>query len=173
MTTSDLIGKRVLILGAETDLGRAIATALTEAGAAVVLIASTSDVDAAFAVQKLGRRLSSAESKVVAQAIDATNRTAVRVMMRQVAKATGGLHAAVLAADAGRLGARGCDLAFRFAREEFMRGGGAAFVAVAANPLELEEMPENASFLTVRRSEDMPEAVAQVVQALADALNSG
>jgi len=170
---TDLTGKRVLVLGAETEVGGAVAAALVEAGAGVAAVASTTDAEAAFAVQRLARRLSSGETKVMAQAIDATNRTAVRVMMRQIAKATGGLHAAVLAADAERLGARGCDLAFRFASEEFMRGGGAAFVAGASNPLEMEEMPEDAPFLTVRRSEDVAEAVAQVVHALADALNSG
>ncbi len=172
MSGPNLAGKRVLVLGAETEIGSAVATALTEAGAAVALIASTSDADAAFAVQRLARRLSSGDRRVMSQAIDATNRTAVRVMMRQVAKGIGGLNAAVLAADAARLGARGCDLAFRFASEEFMRGGGAAFIAVASDPLELEEMPEDAPFLTVRRSEDMGEAVAQVVHALAGALNN-
>jgi NAD(P)-dependent dehydrogenase (short-subunit alcohol dehydrogenase family) len=172
MSAPNLSGKRVLILGAETDLGRAIATALTDAGATVALVAAAPDAEAAFAVQRLARRLAAPEHKIVSQAIDATNRTAVRVMMRQIAKATGGLHAAVLAADAGRLGARGCNLAFRFASEEFMRGGGGAFVAVAGNPLELDEMPDDAPFLTVRRSEDIVEAVTQVVNALADALNN-
>jgi len=92
---TDLTGKRVLILGAETDVGRAVATAVSEAGASVAAVAATSDAEAAFAVQRLARRLSSGERKVIAQAIDATNEAAVRVMVRQVSKELGGLDAVV------------------------------------------------------------------------------
>jgi NAD(P)-dependent dehydrogenase (short-subunit alcohol dehydrogenase family) len=93
---TDLSGKRVLILGAETDIGRAVTTAVAEAGASVAAVAATSDAEAAFAVQRLARRLSSGERKVIAQAIDATNEAAVRVMVRQVSKELGGLDAVVL-----------------------------------------------------------------------------
>jgi NAD(P)-dependent dehydrogenase (short-subunit alcohol dehydrogenase family) len=90
-----LTGKRVLILGAETEIGRAVTTAVAEAGASVAAIAATSDAEAAFTVQRLARRLSSGERKVIAQAIDATNETAVRVMVRQVSKELGGLDTIV------------------------------------------------------------------------------
>ena len=90
-----LEGKRVLILGAETEVGRAISTAVAEAGASVAAVAATSEAEAAFAVQRLARRLSSSGRKVIAQAIDATNEAAVRVMVRQVSKELGGLDAVV------------------------------------------------------------------------------
>jgi len=89
-----LAGKRVLILGAETEIGRAVTTAVAEVGASVAAVAAASDAEAAFAVQRLARGLS-AERKVIAQAIDATNEAAVRVMVRQVSKELGGLDAAI------------------------------------------------------------------------------
>ena len=49
--------KRVLILGAETDLGRASADALNVAGARLALVSSKADAESAFAVQRLARRL--------------------------------------------------------------------------------------------------------------------
>jgi hypothetical protein len=90
-----LAGKRVLILAAETEIGRAVTTAVAEAGASVAAVAATSDAEAAFAVQRLAGRLSSGERKVIAQAIDATNEAAVRVMVRQVSKELSGLDAVV------------------------------------------------------------------------------
>jgi NAD(P)-dependent dehydrogenase (short-subunit alcohol dehydrogenase family) len=93
--SADLAGKRVLILGAETEIGRAVTAAVAEAGASVAAVAATSDAEAAFAVQRLARRLSSDERKVIAQAIDATNEAAVRVMVRQVSKELGGLNGVV------------------------------------------------------------------------------
>jgi len=92
---TDLTGKRILILGAETEIGRAVTTAVAEAGASIAAVAATSDAEAAFAVQRLARRLSSDERKMIAQAIDATNEAAVRVMVRQVSKELGGLDAVV------------------------------------------------------------------------------
>jgi len=57
MTGPDLTGKRVLILGAETEIGRAVTTAVAEAGASVAAVAATSDAEAAFAVQRLAREM--------------------------------------------------------------------------------------------------------------------
>lgn len=86
-----LTGKRVLLIGAETDIGRAAATALAEAGATLALVASRSDAEAALAVQRLARKVRAATS----QAINASNDAAVRVMVRQVAKALGRFDAIV------------------------------------------------------------------------------
>jgi len=93
--STHLSHKRVLILGAETEIGRAVVTAVAEAGASVATVAATSDAEAAFTVQRLARRLSSSGRKVITQAIDATNEAAVRVMMRQMSKELGGLDAVV------------------------------------------------------------------------------
>lgn len=83
--------KRVLLLGAETELGAETARALAAAGHTIALISASTDAEAAFPVQRLARKLNAAAS----QAIDATNEAAVRVMVRQVAKQLGGFDAAV------------------------------------------------------------------------------
>ena len=98
MSGPDLAGKRVLVLGAETEVGNAVVSAVAEAGASVAAVAATSDAEAAFGVQRLARRLASGERKVIAQAIDATNEAAVRVMVRQVSKELGGLDGVVYCA---------------------------------------------------------------------------
>jgi hypothetical protein len=84
--------RRVLLLGAETDLGRACAEALAAAGHTLALVAATTDAEAAFAVKRLATRVGAP----VSQAIDATNEAAVRVMVRQVSKALGGLDVIVV-----------------------------------------------------------------------------
>jgi NAD(P)-dependent dehydrogenase (short-subunit alcohol dehydrogenase family) len=130
-----LPGKRVLILGAETEIGRAVTTAVAEAGASVAAVAAASDAEAAFAVQRLARGLS-AERKVIAQAIDATNEAAVRVMVRQVSKELGGLNAVVYTlpqvSDVGGLRDTLTTHSFlsRFAGKELDRLGGGQIIWV-------------------------------------------
>ena len=92
MPTPDLAGKRVLLLGAETERGAEFARALGEAGALLALIAASNDPQTAFSVQRLARKLDAP----VSQAIDATNEMAMRVMVRQVSKQLRGLDAVVL-----------------------------------------------------------------------------
>ena len=118
-----LEGKRTLLLGAETDLGRDTADALHRAGATLALVGSSTDGEAAFAVQRLGRRLAA-----LSQAIDATNEAAVRVMARQLSKELGGIDAAVsCVADE-----RARELFERHARREMKRSGGGVFVDATA-----------------------------------------
>ncbi len=116
MTTPVLGGKRVLVLGADTEAGQAVATALAEAGASLALVAAANDSPTAFAVQRLARKLSAP----VSQAIDATNEMAVRVMVRQVSKELGGLDAVVSCADSGSAFA----LTEKHANRELVRSGG-------------------------------------------------
>ena len=114
--------KRVLLLGAETELGQACAEALAEAGARLTLVSSKPDVSSAFAVQRLARKLGAS-----AQAIDATNEAAVRVMLRQVSKDLGGLDATVVCvADSAAL-----SHTERLARREMARSGDGVFVVAA------------------------------------------
>jgi len=130
----ELSGKRVLILGAETEVGRAIASALAEAGADLALVAATSDAEAAFAVQRLARRLAAPGRRALAQAIDATNEMAVRVMVRQVSKELGGLDAIVLceyfSSFSEQQRAKAMDLAIRSGGRELQRSGGGRFITV-------------------------------------------
>ena len=125
----------MLVLGAEMELGREIASTLAGAGARVAVVASSAAPDAAFAVQRLARRLSTPERPVVAQAIDATNEMAVRVMVRQVSKQMGGLEAVVFCADRARPFEQALALALRFGAKELARGGG-CFIAVDVEPWE-------------------------------------
>jgi hypothetical protein len=131
----DLSGKRVLLLGAETELGRAIAAALAEAGARLGLVGAANDAEAAFEVKRLARKVGAE----VSQAIDATNEMAVRVMVRQASKALGGLDAAVqtlqeVAGDPARAESnlRSAGFFFLFASRELDRtvGSGIRFVVV-------------------------------------------
>ncbi len=170
MTEPDLCAKRVLVLGAETELGRAVASALAEAGADVALVAATNDAQAAFAVQRLARRLSA-----VAQAIDATNEMAVRVMVRQVAKRLGGLDAVVFCADRSRPVDLPVALAVRFAGKELARNRG-TFVAADVEPWEQPLREIRPGFVYVSFPlQDMPQeqAVAWALHAVAGGADNG
>jgi len=113
----------VIVLGAETALGRESAEALAAAGATLALVASAVDADAAFGAQRLARRLGAA----INQAIDASNQAALRVMVRQVGKSLGGLDAGVDAT--GVSGTRG--IAEPIVRREMDRTGGGVYVVAA------------------------------------------
>lgn len=132
---TDLTGKRVLILGAETEIGRAVTIAVAEAGASVAAVAATSDAEAAFAVQRLARRVPSDDRKVIAQAIDATNEAAVRVMVRQVSKELGGLDAVVFCADLGPATGASLDFLHKFGGKELRRDWRRLFVAIVPQAL--------------------------------------
>lgn len=115
--------KRVLLLGAETELGAETARALADAGHILALIASTPDPEDAFAVQRLARKF-----VAISQAIDAENEMAVRVMIRQVAKQLGGLDAAILCVD--NVPAR--ELLQKYASREMRRHGSVSLIDATA-----------------------------------------
>ena len=160
---------RALVLGAETPAGRAIATALAEAGAQLALVAAGADAGAAFEVQRLSRRLGA-----LSQAIDATNEMAVRVMVRQVTKALGGLDALFFCADLGAATAEALALACRFAAREMAPDRGRGGVIVAALPagavadigtLAAEHAPKGVRLLAVDAPPAPDEAWAREVSA--------
>ena len=165
MNNHDLSGKRVLVLGAESEIGREVASALAGVGARVAVVASTAGADAAFAVQRLARRLAGGGGSLPAQAIDATNEMAVRVMVRQVAKQMGGLDAVVFAADLGEQTAAVGALALRFGVREMKRTGGGRFVTVGGEPGEVPPGVE-----LVRVDPAGAEVAAEVVRAVAGRL---
>lgn len=127
--------KRVLLLGAETGLGAETARALAEAGHTLALIASTPDPDAAFAVQRLARKLNAATS----QAIDAENEMAVRVMVRQVAKQLGGIDATVLCVDDSPVR----DLLRQHSTKEMRRHGSVLFIDATAGEGALSALADH------------------------------
>ena len=133
MTKSDLSNKRVLLLGAETELGAAISSALAKAGAGLAVVAAGTEPEAAFAVQRLARRLSAPERPVIAQAIDATNEMAVRVMVKQASRQIEGLDALVFAADLGGATEDAFFLTLRWAGAEMFRRSGGTAVWVDAS----------------------------------------
>ena len=118
-----LQGKRILLLGAEGELGRATADALQIAGGKLAVVAARSDAESAFGVQRLARRLGA-----LSQAIDATNESAVRVMVRQLSKDLGGLDGAVSCVE----DAQARELFERHARKEMKRTGAGIYVDATA-----------------------------------------
>jgi hypothetical protein len=110
-------------LGAETPAGGAFAAALSATGARTAVVAAVTDAEAAFAVQRLARRIGA-----VSQAIDAANEMAVRVMTRQVSKTLGGLDLLVFCAELGEATAGALELASRFAAREMARTNGGVIV---------------------------------------------
>lgn len=156
---------RVLLIGAETPAGRALAAALSERGARFVLVASRPDPDVAFAVQRLGRR----SGAVASQAIDATNEMAVRVMVRQSSKALGGLDAVIFAADLGDSTPAAIDIAMECSNREFRRSGGGTFIAAVPQdtPAGIDEAPPGFDAMTVVAAEDAAAVARRIVEALA------
>lgn len=153
MANVELTGKRVLVLGAETDIGRAIAIRLAESGAKVAVVGTTPGADTGFAIQRLSRGLGGP-----GQAIDTTNDMAVRVMVRQVSKALGGLDAIVCAVVAA------APLITKHGGKELTRSGGKHLVYIGERPRDPGPPGKPPSWLavTIRDSGD-PEAIAQEV----------
>jgi NAD(P)-dependent dehydrogenase (short-subunit alcohol dehydrogenase family) len=95
----DLSGKRALVVGAASSVGRAIALALGEAGADVTVTSATPKASEALAVKRLARQIAITGTHREPQALDASLGTAVQVMVRQVVKDMGGLDVLVTAPD--------------------------------------------------------------------------
>jgi NAD(P)-dependent dehydrogenase (short-subunit alcohol dehydrogenase family) len=95
----DLSGKRALVMGAGSSVGRAIAVALAEAGADVAVSSVTQDGDEVSAVQTTAREIGGTGRRTLDQAVDATRGGGVRAMARRVAGELGGLDILVSAPD--------------------------------------------------------------------------
>lgn len=148
------------MLGAETAAGRALARALAAEGARLALVAAATDPAVAFEVQRLSRQLGAAS-----QAIDATNEMAVRVMVRQVSKALGGLDLMLFCAELGERTPDALRLAVRFAAREIARGGGGTILALAGEsdiaPLATEHGPQGVRVLALEAAPAPDEAWAR------------
>lgn len=95
----DLTGKRAVVLGAVSGVGRAIALALAEAGCDLALTSVTTDASEVLALRKVVREVRDAGRTALEQAIDASSGQAAQVMARQVAKELGGIEVLVTAPD--------------------------------------------------------------------------
>lgn len=166
VASRDLNGKRVLLLGTETDLARALAVSLATAGADVAVVAGSADAEAAFAAQRLSRRLTTLGRRSPAQAIDGTNEMAVRVMVRQIGKALGGLDAVVIAADSGSLSRFALDLALRFGTREMTRHGSSGRFVLVGIPAGSApaEPPPRVEFRTIATEGKDAQQVAKETQ---------
>jgi NAD(P)-dependent dehydrogenase (short-subunit alcohol dehydrogenase family) len=95
----DLTGKRAVVVGAASGVGRAIAVALAEAGCDLALTSLTTDAEEVLALRKTVREVRDAGRIALEQAIDASSGQAAQVMARQVAKELGGIDVLVTAPD--------------------------------------------------------------------------
>ena len=104
MSGTDLHGKRVLVLGGETALGRALAVGLAEAGADVAIASLSPDTKAEFAVNSALNELWALGRRGLAVAIDATDAAQVRDAVARAERELGRLDlAAAVAPDEGAL----------------------------------------------------------------------
>jgi NAD(P)-dependent dehydrogenase (short-subunit alcohol dehydrogenase family) len=92
-------GKRVLVVGGETALGRAIAVGLGVAGADVAIASLTATTQAEFAINSALNELWAVGRKGVALAIDATDMGQVRGAVERAEAELGALDAIVAVAE--------------------------------------------------------------------------
>jgi 3-oxoacyl-[acyl-carrier protein] reductase len=95
----NLTGSRVLVIGAGSPAGAAIAVALAEAGADVAVAAASLDGGEVMAVRRVKRQIEGLGRRSFDSAFDVTLGQNVQVSTRQVAKALGGLDVMVYAVD--------------------------------------------------------------------------
>ena len=99
MSEGDLQGKRVLVIGGETALGRAIVIGLAEAGADIAVASLTSDTKAEFAINSALNEVWALGRKGVALAIDASDPEMLRRAAEQAESELGEMDLVVVAGD--------------------------------------------------------------------------
>jgi NAD(P)-dependent dehydrogenase (short-subunit alcohol dehydrogenase family) len=95
----DLSGKRALVIGAGSAVGRAIALAFGEAGADITVSSASESGEEVMRVKSVQRELTKLGCNASTMATDVTLGTGVQVMVRQVAKEMGGIDVLVNAPD--------------------------------------------------------------------------
>ena len=99
--TEDIAGKRVLVVGGETALGRAVVIGLAEAGADVAIASLSLDTNAEFAINSALNELWALQRKGLALAIDATDAGELRDAVARADRELGRLDLAVVIAPEG------------------------------------------------------------------------
>ena len=98
MSDVGLQGKRVLVVGAETALGRAVVIGLAEAGADVAIVSLSLDSNAEFAINSALNELWALHRKGLALAIDATDAAQVGDAVKRADRELGRLDLAAVVA---------------------------------------------------------------------------
>jgi NAD(P)-dependent dehydrogenase (short-subunit alcohol dehydrogenase family) len=100
--TERLRDKRVLLIGGETALGRSLAVALAEAGAAVAIASLTRETKAEFAVNSVLNQLWALGREGVALATDASDAAQLREAVESAERGLGRIDVvAVFATEPG------------------------------------------------------------------------
>ncbi len=99
MSEGVLVGKRVLVVGGETELGRAVLIGLAEAGADIAIASLTSDTKAEFAINSALNEVWALGRKGLALAIDASDAEMLRRGVEQVERELGAIDLVVLVGD--------------------------------------------------------------------------
>jgi len=96
---SALLGKRVLVIGGETAVGRALAVGLAEAGADVAIASLSKDMQAEFAINSALNELWALGRRGFALAIDASDAAQVREAVARAETELGALDAVAVVGD--------------------------------------------------------------------------
>ena len=126
-----LLGRRALVIGAETTTGTAIARALGEAGADVALAVLRPD-EGVLIARRLQRELRDRGRQAMTYAMDVTLGRNVQVTTRQVSKELGGLDLVVSAPDEAFLASLAQTSDAQLAHSMTLNGYAHAFAARSA-----------------------------------------
>ena len=99
MSEGELTGKRVLVVGGETALGRAVLIGLAEAGADIAIGSLTQDTKAEFAINSALNELWALGRKGIALPIDASDAAHVRRAVEQAERELGTIDLVVAVGD--------------------------------------------------------------------------
>lgn len=92
-------GKRVLVLGGETALGRALTIGLATAGADIVIASLRNNTDTEFSINSALNELWAMQRQGLALAIDATDDAQVRAAVARAERELGRLDGAAVVAN--------------------------------------------------------------------------
>lgn len=154
-----LLGRRALVIGAETTTGQAIARALGTAGADVALAVLRPD-EGVLVARRLQRELREQGRQAMTYAMDVTLGRNVQVTTRQVAKELGGLDLVVSAPDEPFLASLAQTSDAQLAQTMTLNGYAHAFAARSA-------------FDEFRRQDEGPRHFILVTHALAERAAAG
>ena len=99
MSESVLTGKKVLVIGGETALGRAVLIGLAEAGADVAIASLVADTKAEFAINSALNELWALGRKGIALAIDASDAEQLRGALENAERELGTINLVVAAGE--------------------------------------------------------------------------